>query len=177
MTYFKKRRRSASGTGFSKAAHILYLVILLGIAVYYYFQPQKIVLHGPYKVTRVVDGDTIVLPIDGAETKVRLLGINAPESVHADESKNTEEGRIASAYLKELLDSKEVFIEYDVGTLDQYGRTLAYVYLDDGTTMVNADLIQNGYAKVVRIEPNVKYYEKLKELEEEAKALGLGIWQ
>lgn len=177
MTYCKNRRRSKSGTGFSKVTYILYLVILLGIALYYYFQPKEIVLHGPYKVVRVVDGDTIVLPIDGADVKVRLLGINAPESVHADESKNTEEGRIASAYLKDLLEGKEVFVEYDVEALDQYGRILAYVYLDDETTMVNADLIQKGYAKVVRIEPNIKYYEKLKELEEEAKALGLGIWQ
>lgn len=172
MTKKNKRRR-----GFSTIVHIIYLVIFIGLAFYYYFQQKEVVLYGPYKVVRVVDGDTIVLSIDAVESKVRLIGINAPESVHADESKNTPEGRMASAYLKERLQNKEVFLEYDVGRTDRYDRILAYVYQDDATTMVNADLVQNGYAKAVRIEPNVKHYEELKQWEEEAKALKLGIWQ
>ena len=115
----------------------------------------------PCELERVVDGDTIIVhDPDNNRLRVRLTGINAPESVLEDESKNTDEGRDASKFLKELLaDVKTVYLEYDEGQFDQYGRTLAYVWIDTGTTyiMVNEVILATGHAKPVYIKPNLRY--------------------
>ena len=114
----------------------------------------------PCELERVVDGDTIIVhDPDNNRLRVRLTGINAPESVLEDESKNTEEGRDASKFLKELLaDVKTVYLEYDEGRYDQYDRTLAYVWIDTGTTyiMVNEIMLATGHAKPVYIKPNLR---------------------
>ena len=118
---------------------------------------------------RVVDGDTIIVhDPDGNRLRVRLTGINAPESVLEDESKNTEEGRDASKFLKELLaDVKTVYLEYDEGRYDQYERTLAYVWIDTGTTyiMVNEIMLATGHAKPVYIKPNLRYADTFRQYE------------
>lgn len=110
---------------------------------------------------RVVDGDTIIVyDKDGNKLRVRLTGINAPESVHPDEEMNTEEGKQASEFLKELLEDTEyVYLEYDVEQFDQYDRTLAYVWIEeDGEyLMVNEIMLSEGYAEPVFIKPNLKY--------------------
>ena len=110
---------------------------------------------------RVVDGDTIIVyDKDGNKLRVRLTGINAPESVHPDEEMNTEEGRQASDFLKELLEDTEyVYLEYDVEQFDQYDRTLAYVWIEeDGEyLMLNEIMLSEGYAEPVFIKPNLKY--------------------
>ena len=110
---------------------------------------------------RVVDGDTIIVhDPDGNRLRVRLTGINAPESVHEDESKNTEEGRQASKFMKELLEDVDVvYLEYDEAQFDQYERTLAYVWIDiDGTyVMVNEIMLATDYAEPVYIKPNLRY--------------------
>ena len=118
---------------------------------------------------RVVDGDTIIVhDPDGNRLRVRLTGINAPESVHEDESKNTEEGRQASAFMKELLEDVEVvYLEYDEAQFDQYERTLAYVWIDiDGTyVMVNEILLATDYAEPVYIKPNLRYADIFRQYE------------
>lgn len=110
---------------------------------------------------RVVDGDTIIVyDKDGNKLRVRLTGIDAPESVHPDEEMNTEEGRQASDFLKELLEDTEyVYLEYDVEQFDQYDRTLAYVWIEeDGEyLMLNEIMLSEGYAEPVFIKPNLKY--------------------
>ena len=115
----------------------------------------------PCELERVVDGDTIIVhDPDGNRLRVRLTGINAPESVAEDESRNTEEGREASKFMKELLaDVKTVYLEYDEGRYDQYERTLAYVWIDTGTTyiMINEVMLATGHAKPVYIKPNLRY--------------------
>ncbi len=108
-----------------------------------------------YEVIRIVDGDTIVINYNGAEEKVRLIGVDTPESVHPDASKNTEAGKTASAYTTELLTGKSVSLEFDVQERDKYGRLLAYVYLDG--VMVNKTLLETGYANIATYPPNVKY--------------------
>lgn len=87
-----------------------------------------------YNVIRVVDGDTIIINKDGAETKVRLIGVDTPESVATGNNayKNCVEGKIASEFTKDLLDGASVSLEYDVSPQDKYGRDLCYVYLKDG---------------------------------------------
>lgn len=109
------------------------------------------------KVVRVVDGDTIILKINGKSERARLIGIDAPESVHSDERRNTEEGRQASAYLKELLEGKQVSYEFDEEEKDTHGRWLAYIYLDE--LFINRHLVEVGHAKAKSYPPNLKYQE------------------
>lgn len=133
-------------------------------------------LYGVYSVVRVVDGDTIVVDIDGEETKVRMIGVDTPESVHADENKNSESGITASQYTKNLLTGQSVYLEYDIDVEDDYGRSLAYVYLDDGTTMVNSLLLQEGMAQTMTIQPNSKYADLFANYQKTAREEQKGFW-
>ena len=114
---------------------------------------------------RVVDGDTIVVLMDGKKEKVRMIGIDTPESVHPDKSRNTPMGKIASKYTKDNLEGKYVTLETDVQERDKYGRVLAYVYLDD--KMFNKTLLGEGLAELMTIPPNVKYVDDFKKIEAE----------
>lgn len=123
----------------------------------------------PCEFERVVDGDTIIVHSpDGERIRVRLTGINAPESVHPDENQNTDEGRDASQFMKDLLaDVDMVYLEYDVSEKDQYDRTLAYVWIDTGDTyiMINEVMLATDHAEPVYIEPNLKYANVFKQYE------------
>lgn len=135
------------------------------------------VLSGPYDVVRVVDGDTTIIAIDGEDTRVRFIGVDTPESVNPiDESKNTPEGKEASDFTKELLTGKTVYLEYDVQLADDYGRTLAYVYLDDGTTMVQTLLLEKGLATTMTIQPNSKYASLFYSTMVTARENNVGFW-
>lgn len=125
-------------------------------------------------VVRVVDGDTIIIDLDGDEERVRLIGIDTPESVHPDEERNVPYGETASDFTKSMLEGKTVGIEFDAQERDQYGRLLAYVYLDG--VMFNKTLLQEGHAKVTTYPPNVKYVEDFTNLQERARAEGKGLW-
>lgn len=127
------------------------------------------------KVIRVVDGDTLELEKDSVKYKVRLIGVNTPESVHIDKSKNTKEGKIASEFTKSKLEGKEVELEFDVNPYDKYGRLLAYVYIDG--VSFNEILLEEGYAKTMFIAPNVKYKELYRQIEEKARKEKKGIWK
>lgn len=133
-----------------------------------------------YKVERVVDGDTIVIDYDGEDTKVRLIGIDTPESVSNDSDSNVEWGDKASAYTKKLLANETVYLEFDKEKQDRYGRLLAYVYLkdrEDDYKMLNQALVQNGYARAAYYSPNGKYRETFEELEEKAEKQKKGFWK
>ena len=130
------------------------------------------------EIVKVIDGDTVKVYLNGKKTTVRIIGINTPESVHPDESLNTEEGKIASDYVKKLLPvGTTVYIEYDLSNKDQYDRTLAYLWLDDNVNTgnyndfckynVSAIIMQNTYCEAVYYRPNKKYYDWLLKLEEE----------
>lgn len=133
-------------------------------------------LAGFLSVTKVVDGDTFWVD-DGSEKglKVRIIGADTPETVHPQ--KDVEYfGKEASDFAKSLLEGEKVKLEFDVDRFDRYGRTLAYVYLKDGT-FFNAELIKKGYAHVMTVPPNVKYSEKFLELEREARGNKRGLWK
>lgn len=130
---------------------------------------------GFYQVVRVVDGDTIVIDYNGEEEKVRFIGVDTPESVHRDASKNTPYGKIASDYTKKQLLHKTVQLEFDTQERDKYGRLLAYVYLDG--QMFNKTLLAEGHAKVATFPPNVKYVADFQAIEREAQAAQRGLWQ
>jgi micrococcal nuclease len=116
-------------------------------------------LNGPYSVERVVDGDTFIAEVEGERTRIRMLGIDTPESVADHPERITEEGLVASDYTKQLLEGALVFLEYDVEKMDQYERLLAYVYIKDGNNyvMINRLLVEEGYAVPYIIEPNTRY--------------------
>lgn len=143
---------------------------------------QKIETHvdagGNYlAITKVVDGDTFWAD-DGSEkgVKVRLIGVNAPES-HKSPHKDIEPfGKEAQDYLTNLLTGKRVKLVSDVDPLDQYGRTLSYVYLEDGT-FVNALLVKEGYAQVMTIPPNVAHADEFVQLQREARENKRGLWK
>lgn len=126
------------------------------------------------KVKRVVDGDTLVVDLNGQEERVRLIGVDTPESVHPDDTKNIEAGKIASDFTKSKLEGKEVELEFDVQERDHYGRLLAYVYLDG--VMFNKTLLEEGYARVATIPPNVKYVNDFTKIQEEARKNNKGFW-
>ncbi len=126
---------------------------------------------GTVLVTRVVDGDTI--EIDGGE-KVRYIGVNTPESV--DPRRKVQcFGKEASAYNKKMVLGKRVRLEPDIEDRDKYGRLLRYVWLGD--TMVNEQLVSDGYAQVMTIPPNVKYVDRFKAAQTEAREARRGLWE
>ena len=127
------------------------------------------------EVVRVVDGDTIVVKYDGVDEKVRLIGVDTPESVHPNETKNTEEGIKTSEYTKQRLTGKTVELELDVQERDKYGRILAYVYVDG--EMYNKELLKLGYAKLATYPPNVKYVDDFTKLQKEARENKVGLWK
>jgi micrococcal nuclease len=123
-------------------------------------------------VQRVVDGDTILLYNN---QRVRYIGIDAPETVHPEKPVQYF-GREASAANKKLVEGKYIKLEYDIETTDKYGRTLAYVYLEDGT-MVNLWLVENGYARAISYPPNLKYQEFFTDAESRARYKKIGLWK
>ena len=129
-----------------------------------------------YPVMRVTDGDTFRAADGSAKGMIiRLIGVDAPE-LHSSRNKLKHEfGDEAAHYLEKLIGGKRVRFEYDVDRTDKYGRTLAYVYLEDGT-FVNAKLIANGYANIMTIPPNVKYQELFLKLERRARRREAGLW-
>ncbi len=127
------------------------------------------------KVVRVVDGDTIqVCCIGWKREKVRYIGVDTPETHHPMRGIEPY-GMEAAEANRKLVDGKTVRLEFDVQQLDKYGRTLAYIYLEDGT-FVNAWLVENGYAMVMTVPPNVKYQELFLKLQREAREGRRGLW-
>lgn len=132
------------------------------------------VLAGPYPVDRVVDGDTIVVEIEGAMEKVRLIGLDTPESVHEDAQRNVPYGKIAAAYTAGRLEGRMVHLEYDVDFRDDYGRVLAYVWLGD--EMINRTLLSEGHAVLATFPPNIRYVDEFTRLQNEARQARKGLW-
>ncbi|MBR5976609.1 MAG: thermonuclease family protein [Clostridia bacterium] len=136
-------------------------------------------LGGPYEVVRVVDGDTIIIVYNNEYTRLRFSNVDTPESVASEDSGkvNTEEGVVASDYTKKLLpEGSKVYLEFDNKTRDQFDRLLAYVYLEDGETMVQRLLLKDGMARVFNDKQNKRYTEEFFELQDAAKEAKIGIW-
>ena len=129
---------------------------------------------GNYKVTRVVDGDTIKIMFNGKEESLRLIGVDTPESVHPDKSRNTKEGKIASDFAKKRLEGKTVAVEFDIQERDHYGRLLGYVYQNG--QMFNKVLLEEGYGRLATYPPNTKYVDDFRELEKAAREKKAGFW-
>lgn len=123
-----------------------------------------------FSVSRVIDGDTIQL--ETGQT-VRYIGIDTPETVHP--AKPVEcFGKEAADKNKELVLGKNVQLEKDVSETDKYGRLLRYVWV--GETLVNDNLVRNGFAKSSSYPPDIKYQTQLMEAEREARKNNRGLW-
>ena len=120
-------------------------------------------------VARVVDGDTFVTD---NRVRIRLIGVDTPEST----KRHDPYGREAAEFTRSRLSGQEVRLEYDVDRTDKYGRTLAYVFLPDGV-FFNALLVEEGYARIMTVPPNVKYAKKFLALERQARQEDRGLWR
>ena len=138
------------------------------------------------KCVRVVDGDTLIVNNNGKESKVRLIGVDTPESVSSDKSKNCIEGEIASNYTKSLITPKqELYLTKDVSNTDKYGRLLRFVWMEKPsetptedeikTKMLNARLVYDGYAQAKKYEPDTKLSALFSDLEKHATENNLGV--
>ena len=136
-------------------------------------------------VSRVIDGDTADIRVNGTDIRVRFLGVDTPETVHPTKGVQRY-GKEASNFTKSYLTSRRVWLEYDKNPTDRYNRHLAYIWLSKPADfsketikreMFNAKLLADGYAKVMIIKPNNKYEALFREIEHEAKKSKLGMWQ
>ena len=131
---------------------------------------------GRATVVHVVDGDTIDVAIAGHRERVRLIGINTPETV--DPRRPVEcFGREASEHTKMLLTlGTEVDLVRDVEPRDTYGRLLAYVYRRPDGLFVNLDLVAQGYADLLTFPPNIAHVEEFRSAAADARRAGKGLW-
>lgn len=127
--------------------------------------------HTYYEVLSVIDGETVDLEDLG---RVLLIGVNAPNI--ADGKKPAQRfARDSAQFLTRLVLHEKVRVEYDEEKVHkQSKKTLAYIYLQDGT-FVNEEIIKNGYAAVSK-RSRFKYEDQFKALEKEAKDFKRGIW-
>ena len=124
---------------------------------------------------KCVDGDTFRIKLNGEDTKVRMLAIDTPESVKEKELEYY--GKEASEYTcNKLTKAKKIELEYDSNSdkTDKYGRLLAWVFVDN--TLLQEELVKNGYAKVAYLYADYKYTSILQEAQEKASMNSLGIW-
>lgn len=129
-----------------------------------------------YEVTKVVDGDTIQVNMDGEKETVRLIGLDTPETV--DPRKPVQcFGIEASEKAKEVLTNQKVFLEDDPtqGDKDKYQRLLRYVVLCDGTNF-NKMMILEGYGHQYTYDKPYRYINEFKQAETEAREAKRGLW-
>ncbi len=138
--------------------------------------PDQPLLAPNATVERVIDGDTIVADLDGRSERVRLLGIDTPESV-AQTRPDQCFGAEASAYLKSVLpEGTAITLIRDTEARDQYDRLLAYVVRSEDQLFVNLDLLERGYAGVLIYPPNDHYADLFTSAERTAARADVGLW-
>ena len=187
---------------YSSTTTILITIILI-IAYTYYRSPSRHIASPQStqveaakgssmtcNVISVTDGDTFKCRLSkGKEESIRLIGVDTPESKKNEQAKRDAErsgqdlgtivsfGKKAANFTKSYLEEgTTVKLELDVQPMDKYGRILAYAYLPDGT-MINALLVQEGYAQVMTVPRNVKYQNMFLKLQREARENNRGLWK
>lgn len=121
-------------------------------------------------VTKVVDGDTVYVLINGKREKIRLLLIDTPEYTTEKEPY----GKEAKMFMRNLILKQIVELEYDHERRDRYGRLLAYIYFQDES--VQKQLLERGLAKVKVYPPNQKYVKQFRQYEALAQKKEMNIW-
>ena len=129
------------------------------------------------KIAHVIDGDTVDIDIKGRAERVRLIGVNTPETKHPTKLIECF-GPEASAYLTQLLPKgTTVRIERDVEARDRYGRMLLYLYLGSNDLFINLDLVARGYGTPMSIEPNTFHRNDFVRAAAQAEAANVGLWK
>ena len=129
------------------------------------------------KIAHVIDGDTVDIDINGRTERVRLIGVDTPETKHPTKPIECF-GPEASAYLTQLLPKgTAVRIERDVEARDRYGRMLLYLYLGSDNLFINLDLVARGYGTPMSIEPNTFHRNDFVRAAAQAEAANVGLWK
>lgn len=137
------------------------------------------------ELLRVVDGDTIVVDIEGSEERVRYIGIDTPE-LHHPRMPVMPLAREAKRANEELLAGGRIELSFDVEKRDRYGRLLAYVFVipdarrsphNASPVFVNLRLVEMGLARCYTFPPNVAHVDEFVAAQRKARAKGLGIWR
>ncbi len=139
-------------------------------------QQRAATTDGGATVERIVDGDTLVADIAGSSERVRLIGVDTPESVKPNSPVECF-GKEASAHLADLIPpGTPIRLERDVEARDRYDRLLAYVYRVEDGLFVNLAMAADGYAMVLTIPPNVAYAEDFAAAVARARVESKGLW-
>lgn len=138
---------------------------------------ESLIQKNSFLVLRIIDGDTIEVNINGVPEKIRLIGVNTPETV--DPRKKVEcFGKEASQFVTDILTGTSVFLEADASQSDRdrYGRLLRYVFLSDGL-LLNKTIIAEGYGYEYTHNVPYHYMKEFKDAEHTAQKLGKGLWK
>lgn len=138
------------------------------------------------RVTRVTDGDTISVNINGGDYKIRMVGVDTPETVHPNKPVEYY-GKEASNFTKKQLTGKTIYLQKDVSDTDKYGRLLRYIWLEKPQNdnpsndeiknkMYNAILVKEGYAYVYTYQPDIRYNNLFRQLQADAREGKIGLW-
>lgn len=130
---------------------------------------------GPYLVESVVDGDTIRISCNGTSTRVRLVGVNTPETVKEDSPVECG-GLEASDFLHSQFDGGQVFLSADPaqGERDKYDRLLAYVWTADGA-LVNQSIVELGHGEATGYGKDYAMSRTFEAAADKARAKALGL--
>lgn len=135
-------------------------------------QPAK----GSATVVAITDGDTLRVRIGGVEERVRLIGIDTPET-HGRGGLRECFGAEATERLKQLVPpGTSVRLERDAEARDQYERLLAYLYRAGDDLFVNMAMARDGYAAALTIPPNVTHADAFRDAVADAREAGRGLW-
>ncbi|MDR0410189.1 MAG: thermonuclease family protein, partial [Spirochaetaceae bacterium] len=167
---------AAPSGGSALNAAVPYRVNAAGLSSYKLADTRKML---GARVTRHVDGDTVHITIENPPTglkkveKVRMIGVDTPETAHPNRGLEYF-GAEASAFTKDALLGKDVFIALDWDTRDKYGRLLAYIYTADGECH-NASLIKQGFSRAYTRFP-FQFLDEFRTLEQKSRSAKKGLW-
>ncbi len=127
---------------------------------------------GTGTVVSITDGDTLRLEVDGQELRVRLIGVDTPEVSPDVECFGPEAEQALTALAPP---GSTLGFTYDRDPRDRYDRELLYLFTTDGT-LINYELVAQGYGTALRVAPNDRYWNDLQAAERAAQRDGLGLW-
>ena len=151
-------------------------IVLVALIAAFFNPPSQDVISGDLAfVQRVVDGDTLLL---GTGERVRLIGVDTPETKRPNTPVQYF-GKEATAFTRRMVEGKRVRLGFDPANAhlkhrDRYGRTLAYVFLEDGT-LLNSEIIRQGYGFAMTQYPFARM-DEFRRLEREAREQRRGLW-